>query len=107
MSYDIFLPEVDHSDTFHTFEYFEGLFQSASLFSWQVYLREVSRDYHFGVHTHTGEEHSDLLGGGVLRLVEDDYGVAQCASAHEGKWSYLYDMLFHHVLQFYGRYHVF
>ena len=50
---------------------------------------------------------SDLLGGGVLRLVEDDYGVAQCASAHEGKWSYLYDMLFHHVLQFYGRYHVF
>ena len=47
------------------------------------------------------------MGGCVLRLVEDDDGIAECASAHKGERSNLDNVLFHHILQLYGRYHVF
>ena len=107
MAHDVLLSQLHHSDTFHTVQNLERLFQSASLFAWQVNLCQVAGDNHLGVHAHTGEEHANLLGGSVLCLVEDDYGIAECASAHKGERSNLDNVLFHHILQLYGRYHVF
>ena len=72
----------------------------------QVNLCHVSRDNHLGVHSHAGEEHFDLLGGGVLRFVQDDDGIVQCASAHKGEGGNLDDVQLHILLQLGGRYHV-
>ena len=51
----------------------------------QIDLGHVARDDHLGIDAEAGEEHFDLMLGGVLRLVEDDDGVAQRAAAHEGQ----------------------
>ena len=98
MPYDVLLCQVNHTDAFHAIEYLECLLQSAALLTRQVDLREVACDDHLGVHSHTGEEHANLLGGGVLCLVEDDDGIAEGASTHEGERRYLDDVLLHHVL---------
>ena len=45
--------------------------------------------------------------GSVLRLVEDDDGIAEVCVPHKGERSNLDNVLFHHILQLYGRYHVF
>ena len=49
----------------------------------EVDLGHVAGDYHLGVHAQSGEKHLNLVGGGVLGLVEHDDGVVECASAHE------------------------
>ena len=61
VSHNILLPQFHDSDAFYSFQDLERLFQSASLFARQVYLCQVACNDHLGVHTHTGEEHSDLL----------------------------------------------
>ena len=70
----------------------------------EVDLSHVACHYHLGVHTHAGEEHLDLCRSGVLRFVQDDYCIVQCASAHEGKGGYLYDVQLHIFLQLGGGY---
>ena len=65
----------------------------------EVYLRSVARYDHLGVHSHASEEHFELGGRGVLCLIENDDGVAQSASAHEGKGCYLNYVLLHHLTE--------
>ena len=36
----------------------------------KVYLGHITRYNHFGIHTHTGEKHFDLLGSGILCFIE-------------------------------------
>ena len=76
------------------------------MFSWQVYLREVAGDNDLGIPSHAGEEHADLRRGGVLCLVENDDGIAECTAAHEGERCYLDDALLHQVLQADGGDHI-
>ena len=52
----------------------------------QVDLGDVARDDHLRAEPEPGEEHLHLLGRGVLSLVEDDEGVVERATAHEGQW---------------------
>lgn len=60
----------------------------------------------FGIHAHTGEEHLYLLGGGVLRFIQNHYGIVQRASAHESEGSNLNDVQLHVLFQFGGGNHV-
>jgi len=45
----------------------------------------VAGDHRLGAKAEAGQEHLHLLGGGVLRLVEDHEGVVERAPAHEGE----------------------
>jgi hypothetical protein len=51
----------------------------------QVDLRDVTRHDDLAAEAEAGEEHLHLLGGRVLRLVEDDEGVVQAPSPHVGQ----------------------
>ena len=42
----------------------------------------IPGDDGFGIDAEPGQEHEHLLGGGVLRLVEDNECVIECAAAH-------------------------
>src|SRR5260221_10054563 len=52
--------------------------------------RHVARDDRFGPEAEPREEHLHLLGGRVLRLVEDDERVVQRPSAHERERRHLH-----------------
>ena len=69
-------------------------------------MRHIPRYNHFGIHAHTGEEHLYLLGGGVLRFIQNHYGIVQRASAHESEGSNLNDVQLHVLFQFGGGNHV-
>lgn len=61
-------------------------FEQAALFGpREIDLRDVARDDHPGFFAEAGEKHHHLLGGGILRLVEDDEGIGERASAHVGE----------------------
>ena len=77
----------------------QGLHETAFLRFRQVYLCHVARDNHLRIPSHTCQEHADLGGCGILRLVQNDYGVTQRAPTHKGQRSYLDDVLLHHILQ--------
>ena len=51
----------------------------------EVGLGRVAGDHALRVEPHPGQEHQHLLGGGVLRLVEDDESVVQRPSPHESQ----------------------
>src|SRR4051794_17468922 len=52
----------------------------------EVDLGDVARHDHLRVEAKPRKEHLHLLGGRVLRLVEDDEAVVQGPAAHEGEW---------------------
>ena len=106
MAYDVFLVQLHETDAFYAFQNLQCLHQTGSLGRRQVNLRHVSRDNHLGVHSHAGEEHLDLLGGRVLRFIQNDDGIVQCASAHKGEGGNLDDVQLHILFQLGGRYHV-
>ena len=106
MTYDVFLVQFDEADALHSLQNLDGLHESGSLRSGKVNLCHVSRDNHFGVHTHTGEKHLDLLGSRVLGFVQNNYGIIQRTSTHESQWGNLYDIQLHVFLQLGGRNHV-
>ena len=54
-----------------------------------VDLRGVAGDDRLGAEADAGQEHLDLLGRGVLRLVEDDEAGVERAAAHEGQRRHL------------------
>ena len=68
----------------------------------KVDLREVPRDDHLRAHAEAREEHLHLLRCGVLRFVEDDDGITQRATTHEGQWGDLDDARIHEVLELGG-----
>ena len=49
----------------------------------QVDLRDVAGDHRLRSEAEARQEHLHLLGGGVLRFVEDDERVVERAAAHE------------------------
>ena len=80
--------------------------ESATHASWQVHLGGIARYYHLGIHAHSCQEHLYLCRSGVLGLIQNNHGIIQCSASHEGQWSNLYYILFHHLTQLLGRYHI-
>src|SRR5207248_3056228 len=59
--------------------------QPGHLTAWQVDLGDVTGDHDLRAEAQPGQEHLHLLGGGVLRLVENDEGIVEGAAAHVGQ----------------------
>src|SRR3970040_2300485 len=68
-----------------------NLDESRDLSGGEVHLGDVAGDHCLRVEPEAGEEHLHLLGGGVLRLIEDDEGVIQGAPPHESEGGNLDD----------------
>ena len=80
--------------------------QSGTFVAGQIDLGAVTGDDALGVVAQTGQEHEHLLGGGVLRLVEDDKGMVQGASAHVGQRGDFDDAAVHELLDLIRLQHV-
>ena len=55
----------------------------------EIHLRYVARDDHLGAEAEAREEHLHLLGGGILRLIQDDERVVKGTAPHECQGCYL------------------
>ena len=106
MAHDIFLGILDDTYPLDSTQNLEGLHQSGLGRAREVDLGGVAGDYHLGVDTEAGQEHLHLMFGGVLGLVEDDDGIVESASAHEGERGDLDGIRFHILLQFDGGEHI-
>jgi hypothetical protein len=97
---DIFFGEEMHGNALHIAEGGGGFDEAAEFVAGEVDLGDIAGDNATGTDAEAGEEHEHLLGGGVLRLVEDDEGIAQRAAAHVGQRGDLDDIAGHEFLQF-------
>jgi hypothetical protein len=75
----------------------EGVREAGALAGGQVVLAGVAGDDRAGAGADAGQEHLHLLRGGVLRLVEDQEGLAEGPPAHVGQRGDLDDALLHHA----------
>src|SRR5208337_3509450 len=94
MTDDVAFVEVHEGQAVHALQNFGRFNQTATACSGQVNLRHVAGDHRLGTESQAGDEHLHLLGGGVLRLVQNDEGIVQGASAHESDRSNLDDIFF-------------
>ena len=82
-----------------------GLFPS--VWDWRIFWeRTAFLSIILAFMTKTGEEHLDLVCGGVLRLVEHYHGVVKGSSAHESQGGYLYHLGLHVLLELHGGDHI-
>ena len=82
---DVPLVEPDHAHRLQPAQLAHRVRQPRRHAGRQVGLGRIAGDDHTGVLAHAGEEHLHLRRRGVLRLVEDDQGVAQRPAAHVGQ----------------------
>src|ERR1700730_925350 len=82
---DVALIEIDERDAFDLSDHIDRLDEAGAPVVRKVDLRHVAGDDRFRIETQTCEEHFHLLARGVLGLVEDDEGVVERTTAHEGE----------------------
>ena len=104
--YNIFLVEFYPSDARHMLQHAHRFLQSGSDRGRQIDLCHIARHDHLGIHAETCQKHLDLMGGGVLRLVEHYHGIVEGAAAHEGQGSDLYHLGFHILAQLHSGDHI-
>ena len=85
-------------DALDPIEHVDGVEQARLARIGQVYLSDIAGNHRLGVVAHAGQKHLHLLDGGVLRLVHDDEGVIQGATAHKGQRRNLNDILLQHLV---------
>ena len=85
---------------------FFGLEQAGLILHRQIHLGGVTGDHRPGIETDPGEKHFHLFPGGVLGLIEDDKGIAQCPAAHEGEGGNLDYLLFDEITGLFRAEHV-
>src|SRR3990172_3201488 len=96
------LIEVDEGDTANLTDDLHGLDQAGTAPGGQINLRNVSGDHGFGVESQPGQKHFHLLAGGILRLIQNDERVVQCAAAHECQQRPLNNYLLQVTIEFVG-----
>src|SRR5689334_5373603 len=89
MSHDGLRSKLSERNSFDVAQNFHGLLEAGLLAAAQIDLRDIAGDDGGGTETDTREEHLHLLGGGVLRLVENDERIVERAAAHVRERSYL------------------
>src|ERR1700722_1191467 len=72
MTNHIAFVEVDEGEAVYALQDVDRLDQAAAAGARQIDLRNVPGDHRLGIKAEASDEHLHLLGGGVLRLVEDD-----------------------------------
>src|SRR5208282_2745237 len=98
--------KVHEGQAVYTFQNFGRFDQAAAAGGGQVDLRYVAGDHCLGTESQSGDEHLHLFRGRVLGFVEDDEGVVQGASAHEGYGRDLDDIFFEVTFDALGVEHV-
>src|SRR6202795_2551376 len=106
MTHYVALVEVHEREAVYTLQNIDRFDQAAAAGGGQVDLRDVAGDYRLGIKSQAGDEHLHLLGGGVLRFVQDDERIVQRAPAHEGDGRDLDDIFFEIALDALGLEHV-
>ena len=77
--------EANGAETIDTFQLTHCIGEAAHpVAARNVDLPWVSANDHAAILAEAGKKHLHLFARGVLRFIEDDEGVGQCASAHEG-----------------------
>src|SRR6185503_21357081 len=64
--------EIGEGDTTHAGENAPRLYEAAFLPAPEIDLRDVAGNYRLGAEADASEEHLHLLGGGILRFIQDD-----------------------------------
>jgi len=85
--------EMNERQPVHALQNLGRFDEAAAAGGGQVDLRDVAGDHSFRTKAEASHEHLHLLGSGVLGLVEDDEGIVEGASAHEGDGRNLDDVL--------------
>ena len=85
MADNVFAGQITDADIFNILHNGNCHVQSGDLPRRQVFLCSVSGDHHFGAETDTGQEHLHLRWRRILRFIQDNKGIVQCAPAHVGK----------------------
>ena len=98
MANDVLVRKIMNGDALDAAYYLNRRRKSALLSRRQVGLRQVSRNDSLGIIAETGQKHFHLLGGRVLRLVENDERIVKRTSSHICQWRDLNDLLFHIAL---------
>src|SRR5215212_9350908 len=83
VAHNVLAAEAHELDALDLLEDLADHDEAGALVARQVDLGDVPRHDHLRVEPQPGEEHLDLLGARVLRLVQDDEGVVERAPAHE------------------------
>src|SRR5215475_12067677 len=83
MADDVALVEEDERDSFDAADDALRFHQARLATRRQVDLRHVAGDYGLGPEADARQKHLHLLGGGVLRRVEDDKRIPKGATPHE------------------------
>src|SRR5256885_2242456 len=76
--------EVYKCQTFDVLQNIRRFEQTATPRIWQINLSDVASNNGFGVEPQTSDEHFHLLGGRVLRFVQNYERIVKRAPPHEG-----------------------
>ena len=71
MPYHVALVEIDDRDSRNVFQRLKRLDHAGALVRGQIDLRHVASDHAFGAWPNAREQHEHLLGGCVLRFIEN------------------------------------
>ena len=82
----------------NAFEHLLRIDQTTLLTFGQVDLADVTRDHRLGAKAQPGQKHFHLFRCGVLCFIQDDEGVVQCATSHEGQGGNLQGLAFERFL---------
>ena len=77
--------EVDEFDTLDVSQNLPNLDQTGDPFGWKIYLSDITGDNCLGMEPKSRQKHFHLLRRGVLRFVENDERIVQCAAAHKSE----------------------
>ena len=100
VTHDIPVGKITHGDAGHGLEGLQGLDQAGAFIRRKIDLGDVPGDDALGIHADACEQHEHLLGGSILRLIENDKGIVQGATAHIGKRRHFDDFAGKCALQF-------
>ena len=106
MAHHVLSGKADMADALHIAQQAGGVHQSRALAFGQVDLRRVAGDHHARAFAKAGEKHFHLRRRAILRLVENDEGVRQGASAHKGQRGDFYSAALQPVFDLFRRQHV-
>ena len=84
MSDHILVREVNKFDSFDSFENALDFDQPRNLIFRKVHLGDIPCDDGLGTETQSRQKHLHLLRSCILCLVEDDEGIVEGSSPHEG-----------------------
>src|ERR1700678_3380314 len=85
MAYDIGFVQLHDTHVVDDADPAGSIAQAAAAPRRKIYLRDVPIEHHLRARAQSREEHLELIGGGILRFVENHEGVVERTTAHVGE----------------------